>query len=139
MTRKEWATKFLRQIGAPRTTRNLRAVVAWIQAEGSEAEWNPLATTKKAPGSTEFNWVGVQNYPDAETGLRATAETLNYGADRDLYGYRPIRHRLRKSRSAYWTLRAVEVSAWGTGGLALECLPWVKKAWEHYSQMTVPE
>jgi hypothetical protein len=87
--------------------------------------------------ATDFNWVGVKNYQTAEDGIAATAKTLTYGADRDLYGYKPIRRRLRRSRWAYWTLRAVEVSQWGTGGLALKCLSMVKRNWDHFRSLPI--
>jgi hypothetical protein len=122
MTRGQWATLFLDAIGAPNTRRNRRAVIAWETAEGDAGRFNPLGTTEKWEGATDFNWVGVKNYGSASDGLHATARTLNYGADRELYGYHAIRARLRGNRPAWRTLKAVEDSAWGTGGLALRVL-----------------
>ncbi len=132
VTRGKWAEAFLDELGAPANRANLYALVAWIQAEGGEAKWNPLNTTHDAIGATDYNWVGVKNYPSFEVGLQATIETLEYGAERDLYGYRPIKRNLKRGRRAGKTLRAVEASTWGTGGLALRCLPWVKRSWEFY-------
>ena len=137
MTREEWAIAFLGRIAAPVTKRNLWAIVSWIQAEGSAAAWNPLATTQDWPGATNFNSVGVKEYLTAEDGLNATARTLNYGADRNIYGYKPIRRRLRRNAWARWTLLAVERSIWGTGGLALRCLPGVKRHWSHYKDLPI--
>jgi glycosyltransferase involved in cell wall biosynthesis len=59
---------------------------AWRQAEGANAAWNPLNTTKKADNTTNFNCnktATVKNYPDRETGLKATVDTLKsrYYAD----------------------------------------------------------
>lgn len=132
MTREEWAKAFLKAIDAPVNRANLYALVAWIQAEGGGAKCNPLNSTHDAPGATTYNYAGVKNYPTVEVGIRATAETLEYGATRDLYGYRPIKRNLKRGRRAGKTLRAVEASLWGTGGLALRCLPWIKKSWDHY-------
>lgn len=137
-TREDFARALLKEIDAPITQRNLWAICAWIQAEGSNASFNPLATTQDMPGDTKFNSVGVRNYVSFEQGVQATAKTLNYGADREIYGYKPIRRRLRRNRWAYWTLRAVEASAWGTGGLALRCLPQTKRHWNHYRNLPVP-
>lgn len=137
ITREEFARQFLRAIGAPRTDRNLWAVVSWMQAEGSTAKFNPLATTQKMPGSTDFNSVGVQNYGSFQQGVEATAKTLNYGADRRIYGYKPIRRRLRHGAWALYTLNAVEASIWGTGGLAKRCLPGVKRYWSHYRNLPI--
>lgn len=137
MTREEWASAFLRGIDAPVNRANLYAIVSWIQAEGGNAKNNPLNTTHDAPGATDYNWVGVKNYPTPPVGLEAAIETLQYGAERDLYGYRPIKRNLKRGRRAGKTLRAIEASEWGTGGLALQCLPWVKKSWDHYRNLPI--
>jgi hypothetical protein len=121
-TRGEFATAFLKAIDAPVTRRNRRALLAWMQAEGDAGRFNPLNTTHAAPGATDFNWVGVKNYVNFGQGVWATAETLHYGANRNLYGYRAIRSHLRNNDFAAETLGAVERSAWGTGGLALRVL-----------------
>lgn len=59
---------------------------AWLRVENTKARYNPLATTWKKPGSTFFNClkkdstgkctIGVQNYPDIKTGIKATAQTI---------------------------------------------------------------
>lgn len=126
MTREQYARHFLKGVGAEPTRRNLLACVAWMQAEGGAALWNPLNTTHEAPGATDYNWVGVKNYPTARSGIRATIETLNYGARNRRFGYGTIRHRLRKNRGALGTLYAVEKSDWGTGGLAVKVLAMFK-------------
>jgi len=137
MTRERFAIDFLKAIKAPTTKRNKLVIVSWIQAEGGTARNNPLNTTHDAPGATDYNWVGVKNYPTYEVGVQATAETLKYGADRRLYGYRLIRTRLRANAGSIGTLRAVEKSEWGTGGLALLCLPWVKLRWNYYRNLEI--
>lgn len=137
VTREEFARRLLPKIGAKVTQRNLWALVSWMQAEGSRADFNPLSTTLPMPGSTWFNSVGVRNYVDLEQGVEATAKTLNYGADRGMYGYKPIRRRLRRNAWAYWTLRAVEASDWGTGGLALRCLKQTKRDWDLYRSLPI--
>ena len=137
MTREDFAKALLAEIEAKPTQRNLWALVSWMQAEGGNASWNPLNTTLDKPGATNYNGVGVKNYVSAEQGIEATAETLNYGADRRLYGYKPIRRRLRRNAWAKWTLLAVERSIWGTGGLALRCLPGVKRHWSHYRNLPI--
>lgn len=77
-----WARAELRTIGAPRTPANVSSLVAWQNREGGGGANNPLNSTEPAPGATVFNSVGVRNYPDAATGVAATAVTLrngNYG------------------------------------------------------------
>lgn len=124
-TRGQFARALLPRVGAEITVHNMRAMMAWMQAEGDAGRFNPLNTTHDMVGATDFNWVGVKNYRSFEDGVKATAATLNYGADRDLYGYKAIRRRLHLNKPAYRTLLAVERSQWGTGGLALACLPLV--------------
>lgn len=136
-TREDFARAVLRELGAPATKRNLWALVSWMQAEGGSAAFNPLNTTEDMPGATDYNWVGVKNYVSFDQGVEATVKTLTYGADRDLYGYKPIRRRLRRNAWAFWTLRAVEASIWGTGGLAVRCLPSVKKHWDYYRALPI--
>lgn len=126
MTREDYAKRFLKGVKAPVTKRNLLAIVAWMQAEGGNAKWNPLNTTHWAIGATDYNWVGVKNYPDARTGIEATAETLNYGARTGQYHYARIRSRLRRNKGALGTLWAVERSTWGTGGLGVKVLAMFK-------------
>ena len=136
-TREDFARLLLPKVGAKPTKRNLWAFVAWAQAEGGSASFNPLNTTLPKPGATNYNAVGVKNYKSLAQGVEATAETLNYGADRSLYGYRAIRKRLRGNSWARLTLRAVERSTWGTGGLALRCLPTVKRHWDLYRNLPI--
>lgn len=121
-TRGMFVREFLPLIGAPVTTHTMVAMMAWMQAEGDAGAYNPLNSTHTMPGSTDFNWVHVQNYSDLMDGVKATAMTLNYGADRHLYGYRPIRAHLRDNSRAIEVVQAVEASAWGTGGLCVRVL-----------------
>lgn len=137
MTREEFALALLDAIKAPRRDTNVTALVSWMQAEGSAARFNPLATTQPYPGATAFNSVGVKNYIAAADGVAATAACLNYGADRDLYGYREIRDRLRRGSRPASILRAVEGSQWGTGGLARKCLPFVRRDFDTYASKPV--
>lgn len=53
------------------------ALMTWKPYENTRAYWNPLATTWKMNPVCNFNSVGVQNYINEETGVRATANTLN--------------------------------------------------------------
>lgn len=99
-----------------------RALLAWMYAEGAGGRYNPLNTTLPKPGSYAINSAGVQSYVSFQQGVEATAETLNYGARNNVFGYRKIKRRLRFNRPARHVLEAVEDSAWGTGGLARRVL-----------------
>ena len=106
---RQFATDLLRQLGLPQTSENLRAMTAWQKAEGTSASFNPLATTRHAPGATDMNEVGVKNFVSYEQGLRATIDTLRNG----LYGN--ILAALREGSSATRVAQAIAESPWGTG------------------------
>lgn len=127
--RGHWARRLLKEIGAPATRHNRYALVAWESAEGTTARFNPLATTRLMPGSTDFNSTHVKNYATVEDGVKATALTLEEAG----HNYEPILKHLRENAPAAKTLEAVAASAWGTGALALRILPDVKKSYEAYA------
>jgi hypothetical protein len=108
-----WAELFLGVLGAPACRNNLVVVVAWQVAESTQAAWNPLATTHRMPGSTDFNGVGVQNYASLVQGLQATADTIDFGWD--VYGYGAIVRSLRACERPMDTARAVNASSWCPG------------------------
>jgi hypothetical protein len=114
--RTQWASDLLARLGMPKTSENVRALSAWAQAEGTSAKFNPLATTQRAPGATNFNSVGVKNFVSYEQGLDATVQTLKNGR------YGAILDALKAGNSATAVGRAVEASPWGTGGLMLRVL-----------------
>jgi hypothetical protein len=76
-------TQVLVDMNAPITQSNIEALQAWSEREGGGGTWNPLNTTRPEPGSTFFNHLspglGVQNYPNAAVGAKATADSINNG------------------------------------------------------------
>ena len=80
-------------MGAPRCHANLVVTIAWQAQEGTQAAWNPLATTHRMDGSTDFNSVGVQNYRTLAQGLEATKETIENGWQ--TYGYGAVIRSMR--------------------------------------------
>src|SRR5436309_2664923 len=108
-----WAGLFLRVIGAPVCRNNLVAIVSWQVAESTQAAWNPLATTHRMDGSTDFNGVGVQNYLSLAQGLQATKETIENGWD--VYRYGAIVGSLRACDRAMRTASAINASSWCYG------------------------
>jgi hypothetical protein len=111
-----WALDFLGRLGMPKTRENVRVIVAWQLAEGTEAAFNPLATTRDHPGATDFNSVGVKNYPDYEAGMQENIEALHNGL------YDNILAALAQGNDANAVASAIENSRWGTGGLVLKVL-----------------
>lgn len=115
MNRQEWAIALLQRLGISPNEQNVSALVAWQQAEGTRARYNPLATTQPAPGADNFNSVGVKDYATQDQGLDATVKTLRNG------NYPNILSAL-KSGTAYDVGNAVLHSPWGTGSGLLSVL-----------------
>lgn len=81
------------------------ALQAWEPHENTRACWNPLATTWRIPGSTNFNNAGVKNYQNKATGVRATVNTLNlnyYNAIRNLLALRSFNREGLRSALGTW-------------------------------------
>ncbi len=115
-SRRQFAHDVLTALGAPQTAENVRAIVAWAQAEGTAAAHNPLATTEAAPNTTNFNSAGVKNYPSYTEGVQATVATLLNGR------YPNILAALADGSSAQAVAQAVAQSPWGTGNGVLRVL-----------------
>jgi hypothetical protein len=114
-TRNDWAHAFLANLNVAPAGENLFAILTWIRAEfgGAHpipAHWNPLATTHKAAGTTDYNKVGVKNYPSFAEGVQACADTLRA----DEPGYAAIRSHLDGQARAEDTISAIHNSAWGS-------------------------
>ncbi|MGZ4129893.1 MAG: hypothetical protein ACXVPR_03590, partial [Actinomycetota bacterium] len=105
-----WAALFLQALGAPVCHSNEIVLVSWQLAEFTQAEWNPLATTKPMTGSWTYNGAGVQNYPSLSTGLLANKATLYDGWSS--YGYGSIVNNLRACATPYTTANAIRASSW---------------------------
>ncbi len=105
-------------LGGKITPEKLRFFEAWARAEGTKAAYNPFATTKRGyAGETGFNQVGVKNYPDLATGVRATIDTLKLGY------YSELVDLLRRDDvTAEQLATAVAASPWGTGTGVLRVL-----------------
>ena len=101
----EWAHAFLEVMGAPTCHANLVVTIAWQAQEGTQAAWNPLATTHRMEGSTDFNSVGVQNFLSLAQGLQASKETIENGWD--VYRYGAIIRSMRDCADPLDTARAI--------------------------------
>jgi hypothetical protein len=112
----QWSLDLLERLGMPKTRENVRLFVAWQLAEGTEAQFNPLAVNRDHPGATDFNSVGVKNYPSYEAGLQETVEGLHNG------NYDHILAALAAGNDARAVATAIQNSRWGTGGLVLKVL-----------------
>lgn len=73
-----FAKALLERLNAPVNSNTMALMMAWFQAEGTTAKWNPMATTLNYGGSRSMpnSSVGVQEYKDMATGVAATARTL---------------------------------------------------------------
>jgi len=76
-------TAVLADLGAPDTQADAGSLAAWFPHEYPSwppwADDNPMSSTLPMPGSWAYNAAGVQNYPSAAEGARATALTLEDG------------------------------------------------------------
>jgi hypothetical protein len=114
--REKWANDFLTRLNLPVTGENVRLMVAWQQAEGTRAQFNPLATTQNMPGASRFNSVGVKNFASYDDGITANARALTNGR------YENVLAALRRGDSAVATAQAIAASPWGTGQGVLRVL-----------------
>jgi len=130
----EWARAFLQVMGAPTCHPNLVVSVAWQAQEGTQAAWNPLATTHRMDGSTDFNSAGVQNFRSLAQGLQATKETIENGWD--VYGYGAIVRSMRGCAPAMTTAQAIADSSWchgcAGGQYVLGIVPNVEESFDTY-------
>jgi len=130
-----WAHLLLGHLEAPTCRDNLAVIVAWEVAEGTAAAYNPLASTHDFPGATDFNAVGVKNYPSLEAGLQATIETLRLGAT--THGYGAILAGLAECAPAQTTATAINASDWChgcAGGMyVLDILPLVEADYARFA------
>lgn len=112
----------------------LNFMVSWAHAEGgsvtNDAHFNPLNTMQEESGSKDFatqeSGPGVQSYPDASTGEKATIAALNNGHYKNLVralaGSEEENLGLKRRGSPFFTFMmsadiAQEMSLWsGHGG-----------------------
>lgn len=111
MERGVFTAEVTKRLGAEVTLHTRRAWAAELQAEGGSAKNNPCNTTLSLPGATNYNSIGVKNYPTPEVGIEATVKTLK---ENNGQRYFKIRRRLRANDSATRIVRGFGESAWGT-------------------------
>jgi peptidoglycan hydrolase CwlO-like protein len=130
ITYAEWAKAFLRALGAPVVRSNMIVVIAWQAAEGTQATWNPLATTMPAEGASDFNSVGVKNFLSMEQGIDASIRTLM----RPNFGYEAILDGLERGAHQMETAHAIQQSHWchgcAEGGYVIGIVPAVEKYYD---------
>lgn len=73
-TAKNYFTAFLIGLGLPVTQANLDALYGVATAEGWNDRYNPLNVVQQEPGSTAFNSVGVQTYPNLNEGVQGAVQ-----------------------------------------------------------------
>lgn len=109
----EWSEELLHALGNTNPSAETVAFVeAWVRAENTRAEHNPLATTQPMPGDTCFNYLsgkcGVRNYTSRSQGLDATVKTLQNGLYPNIVtGLLTNNPRLAHNQN--------ELDTWGTG------------------------
>lgn len=138
-TRLAFFDAVLTDLGLPHGQAQTTAMLAWSAAESgtepcdgrSGARYNPLNTTMPAPGASNFNSVGVKNYPSLAEGVAATAGTLR------LAPYIGIRSVLSHGGSLQAFGQAVEASPWGTGAAIFGGIQAVSGHADEYAHLRV--
>jgi peptidoglycan hydrolase-like protein with peptidoglycan-binding domain len=108
----EFYKGILKSIGANVTDEKMTFLKAWRQAEGGRSRNNPFNTTKDMPidGVSNYNSVGVKNYPTRQAGLEATVKTLMLPYYKDLVA------KLKNDNITATDLADTDdLSTWGTG------------------------
>lgn len=99
-TRQDWARAFLAALGNRNPTQaTVDWVVGWTVHEtttGQGATYNILNTTQRAPGSTQFNRVGVQNFVSFGQGTQTNARVLS----QNFAGYSALKQALQSNNIA---------------------------------------
>lgn len=106
------ASGILKAIGAdPSNANAMNFMLAWMQAEGTAAQYNPLGTTQQMAGSYALpgNSAGVQQYPSMQLGIEAIKRTLLNGR------YNEIVQGLRQGVNPLQLARSPELGTWVTG------------------------
>jgi hypothetical protein len=125
--RQRWAVDLLARLGntAP-TAETVKFVVAWSIAEdacltgcgysSAFERHNPLNTTQTGYGEyMTINGDGVKAYPDRDSGLAATVQTLTNG-------YYPHIVAGLQSNQPDMALNYAELGVWGTGGANVDTI-----------------
>ena len=117
----EYMRQVLAGLGYQPTPWRLEYMATWASFENTEAQWNPLATTRlvaddeygKPPHFNSNGGNPVKNYRDEAVGVRATVETL------ELSSYPAIRASLAdQSLKGRRKAVAAQTRTWGTMGMA---------------------
>lgn len=105
-------------------TQFITLIKNWAHWEGSSAQNNPMDTELPMVGSTDYNSVGVKNYPTLEDGINATIDTIRNGSY-------PFLESCMKSIGSSavnqdWFNNLIhDINIWGTGN-AQTYFPWTK-------------
>lgn len=126
-TREAWAVDLLARLGNTQPTPETVAfIVQWTIAEdacmtacgysSAWERWNPLNTTQTGYGAyATINGDGVKAYPDYESGMQATVQTLSYGYYTEIVAGLQTNDPERALRGLYG-------SPWGTNAVHVEKL-----------------
>ena len=131
VTREQFVTECLLSISKPTALNNLISCVAWIESENSQALWNPFDTEEGGQaGETNYNSVGVKNYPTQAEGIAAWKATI-------LNGFYPhILQDLGEVAIPAVTCSDIVNSAWGSKP-SPQLLAEVAVNYAHYAAMPI--
>lgn len=121
-TRGQWAIDTLKVLGNSKPDdKTVNLLAAWTKGEGTDARYNPLATTLPYGTYTKFNNCcggnGVKNYPSRDAGIQATVRTISSNHP----GYSDILAGLR-GNDPERALKGMKYNVWGTNFTYVETL-----------------
>ncbi len=121
-TRGLWSIDFLKALGNTKPdAKTINLVSAWTKGEGTEARYNPLATTLNYGQNTKFNNCcggnGVKNYPSRDAGIQASVRTVSGNHP----GYADIVAGL-KANDGERALKGMKYNVWGTNFVYVESI-----------------
>ena len=86
VTVRQFSALVLAALGYPVTDNNIDKIAAVAKQEGKHGTFNPFnyVTASGQAGETNYNSVGVKNYPDLQTGVIMTTKLLSQNNTKDM-------------------------------------------------------
>lgn len=120
----EFATALAEHLSIPDSLAFHILIQNWAHWEFSAAENNPLDTEQSFPGSTDYNSLGVKNYPLLADGVSATIETMQNGLYPNLLSC--LSQIGTPAVNTDWLHRLIsDINVWGTGNATVS-FPWTQ-------------
>lgn len=127
----EFSAEALLAIAKPVSANNIKSLVIWRVAEGSNAAWNLWDSERQEVGDTDYNKVGVKNYDSQQQGIDAFKATILNG------DYPQILQALENSELPPVTCSYITNSRWGSK-ISSQLVADVLMDYDKYANEVVP-